>query len=381
MRISTVGKYTLIGVLFGCMFPIGATILQSLVSDVSILNIAQLHQQNSLLYMIDTAPIFLGVFAMFGGKAKAKSEQQYQELELLLDAVRIKETALQESQTEMHGLIEHYKGISEQLIEQEKELSSMMAGFDASENIIKNILMQIIEKIKTTEVSINALGTVAEDFQDHANHAMQVTGETQKMVHDNQFSIEKMSTEAISAHENFGRLKQQSDIVSESLELIHEIADETNLLALNASIEAAKAGDEGRGFFVVSEEIKKLVVRINEILMTIQKAVDEMNAGTEDSGRAILNFAEYGKQSETIVENIVKSCTLISKNVTTIYDDAAETLKDIESEKRVIKDLNQYAQKTSKELETFEGINSRFRGVIKEYQDIIEQLQSICCNK
>lgn len=381
MRISTVGKYTLIGIAFGFMFPIGAMLLESIISGTAFFRIAQLHKQNTLLYMIDSAPIFLGLFAMLGGKARAKSENQYSELEFLLDEVKLKEQALQESQTEMHELIEQYKVISNQLIREEKVLSSMMVGFDDSENIIQNILSQMTEKIKTTELSINALGLVAKDFQVHANYAMEVTGQTQKMVHDNQFSIENMSTEATSAHKNFGLLKQQSDIVSESLELIHEIADETNLLALNASIEAAKAGDEGRGFFVVSEEIKKLVIRINQILEIIQKAVDEMNVGTEDSGKAISNFSKYGKQSETIVENIVKSCTLISKNITTIYEDTIQTLEDIENEKKVIKDLSQYAQNTSEELATFQDINSSFRDVIQEYQDIVEKLQAITCDK
>ncbi|MCH4889536.1 hypothetical protein EZV73_18285 [Acidaminobacter sp. JC074] len=88
-KMNSIITYTIIGTLFGICFPIGAWILDLIIRDLplSFASISQLHAENPLHYMIDSAPIFLGLFAMFGGVNQNKARKANKELEHTLDSL------------------------------------------------------------------------------------------------------------------------------------------------------------------------------------------------------------------------------------------------------------------------------------------------------
>lgn len=140
-------------------------------------------------------------------------------------------------------------------------------------------------------------------------------------------NINKIVSEFVEASGSLDELKKSSVEINEIIKLIIDIADQTNLLALNAAIEAARAGEAGRGFAVVADEVRKLAEKstlstknISDKVNIIQKSVDEVvtivDSGIkniEEGSREITSVGESFNQATTDLESAVNSISPIQK--------------------------------------------------------------------
>ncbi|HEX3033045.1 MAG TPA: methyl-accepting chemotaxis protein [Bacillota bacterium] len=203
----------------------------------------------------------------------------------------------------------------DQAVNRVKELDSMMESISsgaARQTAEIEEASEIIEEMarNITEVQQNGQGIL-----DSAGQSLVVAAQGAEAVRDTVLGMERIRDTVYGAAEMIRTLDHQSRQVGEIIQLIENIAAETNLLALNAALEAARAGDQGKGFAVVAQQVKALAegsdkaakqitTLIEEIRQGISSAVDAMETGTREVGAGVQLSEKAGEALEEILGNI-----------------------------------------------------------------------------
>ncbi len=259
-RLSTIKKYTAAGLAFGACFPIGALAFEWIrVGHQGITpSIQQLHMDNPILFMIDTAPIFLGLFAMFGGKAMTMAEMQKKELEEAFLDLQDKESRVQLllDESDMHRA--HVITLCEAIYDNFKEIDHFLDASIEHKSTLEHSSAEITSAISTLTTSSTQLSSKAQqgiDVLDTSERSLKALKDNLAHLSEGIQSVDTLSTDQLTTTTQF---KSHAEAIMDVFSKINEISDQTNLLALNAAIEAARSGESGRGFAVVANEIRAL---------------------------------------------------------------------------------------------------------------------------
>lgn len=374
MNKNIIRNYTIIGACFGLMFPLGACVVQSLISGVSIVSIGQLHTENPLLYMIDSAPLFLGLFAMVGGVAKAKTEVQKEQLKSLVVDMQLKEIALKKSHDSSEEHMTLLKSLLKELEGEKQVMANVVEELSGAEHHVSEIVSDIISGISKTESTFDDLQSMTKEYITSSNNAFVVSAAAKKHIDGNRETIHEMSEVASLSKVNYEKLKDQIVLVENSVSVIQDVSDEIDLLALNASIEASRAGEAGKGFVVVSQEIKKLVHRTESIVAEVQEEIATLDRLIQETNVSINRFDGFSVESEKVLHEITGACEEIHENVSHIADSSKITISKMSDESHVISQLTGLTQKAEEEIEQFRIISREIRDVVHEHDSILSRI-------
>ncbi len=168
--------------------------------------------------------------------------------------------------------------------------------------------------------AIEEVSRNAQQAADAANDANRETNDGTQILENTIRSVNKLAERIHSSSEVINRVATDSAAIGSVLDVIRGIAEQTNLLALNAAIEAARAGEQGRGFAVVADEVRSLAQRTQESTQEIQEMIERLQAGTQD---AVKSMAEGTEEMQLTVEQAEKagaSLTAISAAVAMITE-------------------------------------------------------------
>ncbi len=167
------------------------------------------------------------------------------------------------------------QGMSQQQSETDEVVTAMNQMTSTVENVAKNA---------------SAAAAAAKDADEEASKGREVVRQTID-------SIGQLAQEVEIAADVIQRLEQDSENIGVVLDVIKGIAEQTNLLALNAAIEAARAGEQGRGFAVVADEVRTLASRTQESTQEIQKMIEQLQTGARNAVEAMVHGRDQAKSS------------------------------------------------------------------------------------
>lgn len=203
------------------------------------------------------------------------------------------------------------------------------------ENINSNLsnlnddVKEQVTKLERANLLIESVSASIQEISVSAQQASENTIETSSLAKNGEIStnlaidkINKVQNTVKKSAVTVSKLGQQSQEIGQIVDVIKSIADQTNLLALNAAIEAARAGEQGRGFAVVADEVRKLaeqsaestekiVLLINNIQTEALKAVSEIEESSTEVDDGVKAVNEAGKLLKNIAEDVVKVDTQV----------------------------------------------------------------------
>jgi methyl-accepting chemotaxis protein len=178
------------------------------------------------------------------------------------------------------------------------------------------------ELFKELSSAINSVAVSAEQAAEMSNDTLEIANEGGKVIRS---SIEGMNL----VNGQMTRLAEDSNKIGEIIEVIDEIAEQTNLLALNAAIEAARAGEQGRGFAVVADEVRKLAERSGEATKQITAIIKGMQENTEASvkavGEGVVSSEKTGVAFEKIIAVVNDSAQKVTEIAAASEEQAAQS--------------------------------------------------------
>lgn len=246
---------------------------------------------------------------------------------LLLERVRVTIAAVSE-------LSERSRRESERL-KQIAELSDSLAGDQA-------------EEVESIAAAVHQMAVTARSVADNTNAAESSALEISQQVEAMQSMIDHLQTQqqgfvaaSERAQHELDTLTKASDDIAKVMEVIHAVAEQTNLLALNAAIEAARAGEAGRGFAVVADEVRSLASRTQQSTQDIAALLKHLHEGVEAVGRVIVDQAEQSKKSHEAVEQVSGMGDTVSRAVENITSQNVQVASAAEQQYEVSGDVSQ----------------------------------------
>jgi methyl-accepting chemotaxis protein len=225
---------------------------------------------------------------------------------------------IQRMGTTLRDLIGSIRDSVVQIASAAEELSAVTEQTSAGVNSQKVETDQVATAMHQMSATVQEVARNAEQASQAASAADKEARDGDKVVGEAIVQIERLAAEVVRSTDAMTQLEQESDKIGKVMDVIKAVAEQTNLLALNAAIEAARAGEAGRGFAVVADEVRGLAQRTQKSTEEIEALVAGLQNGTRQVSSIMLSSRELTASSVTLTRKAGTSLESITMTVSNI---------------------------------------------------------------
>ncbi len=259
----------------------------------------------------------------------------------------------------LRGMIRLINTNSEQLSTSANRLVNIIGETGRDQGHQRDATTQVATAMNEMAATVQEVARNAEEASEAAVAADQQAREGDKVVGEAIAQIERLASEVGNSTEAMGHLKRESDKIGSVLDVIKSVAQQTNLLALNAAIEAARAGEAGRGFAVVADEVRSLAQRTQKSTEEIEELIVGLQSGTQqvatimDNSRGLTDSSvELTRRAGNALENITRTVSAIqamNQQIATAAEQQSAVAEEINRSVLNVRDVSEQTSAASEE--------------------------------
>lgn len=281
--------------------------------------------------------------------------------------------SLEEMRTNLHNMVSELTSSSTQLAATAEELAVVTGETNKNISVQTSEIDQVVTAINEMSATVHEVATNAANTSQAAQEANISTVDGQQVVEMTVESIGHLATEIDNTSDVVNQLEADSEAISGVLDVIKNIAEQTNLLALNAAIEAARAGEQGRGFAVVADEVRTLASRTQESTLEIEEMIDKLQQGSQNAVSAMTLSKNNATESVDHANKAGMALAMITSSVSNISDMSTQIASAAEEQAIVTEEIN-------RNISTVNEIMARTADGANETTAASEELAQLAAN-
>ncbi|MFW6191164.1 MAG: methyl-accepting chemotaxis protein [Thiohalospira sp.] len=273
-------------------------------------------------------------------------------------------------------------GSTNQLAAASEEMSTITSQTNDAIQRQRGETEQVVTAMNEMTSTVQEVARNAENAAEAAREADSSAKAGSQVVDESIGAIKQLAEDVNQASETINRLGKDSESIGSVLDVIRDVADQTNLLALNAAIEAARAGEAGRGFAVVADEVRTLASRTQESTQEIQGMIERLQQAARESVEAMetsrsraSNTVEKAGSAGKALTNITQSVSQISDMNTQIASAAEEQSTVADEINRNIVQINEISEQTAEGANQTSASGDELARLSSELQELVNRFK------
>jgi methyl-accepting chemotaxis protein len=231
--------------------------------------------------------------------------------------------------------------------------------------------------VDTMSGSVDGVAQSAAQAAGDANEATTAANEGRQIVQQTVTSIQQLADNVSETAEVIARLEADSNKVGSVLDVIKGIAEQTNLLALNAAIEAARAGEQGRGFAVVADEVRTLASRTQQSTEEIQSTIEQLQSAAHSAVEVMARGTDQASSSVETANKAGNSLETITSTIARINQMNEQIARNTEEQRNVAGDIVRHVDEINNRTEETSGRSVELSTMCNELANLAQHLESI----
>lgn len=282
---------------------------------------------------------------------------------------------LQNMMLEIKGASESLQSHVERMHQQSAQTDDMLQSHVAETE-------QVVTAIEEMNSTADAMATDAANTAEITQRANEVGTESRRIAQQSQTTVAELITDVDDAVDSVSEMNEKTQGINNILEVISGIAEQTNLLALNAAIEAARAGEQGRGFAVVADEVRNLASRTKDSTEEVEAALESLLQGSQMVVKSMDNTkarcedtaSSSGEVAESLdsMSSFVNDINGLSTQIATAAEEQSsvtqELTRNMSEINNIVRELEANSQKTLQDADDIASLNEQLSTIVGRFK-------------